>query len=111
MDLKVLFGLLFYWSMIFVLFGGVLSGDVLYTDYTTSGAINSTFDSSEVDIEEVGFFSTIGVVFGMAGRFIGLMAFGFTPVLTGDLQVLFSVITVIINVIGLGWLFSVFWNG
>ena len=88
-----------------------MTGDVLFTSTNTTGSINSTFNADEVDIDEVGFFSTIGVVFGMAGRFIGLMAFGLTPVLEDNMQVLFSFITIFINMIGLGWLFSVFWNG
>lgn len=111
MNLKVLFGLLIYWVAIFFMFGGVLTGDILFTEYSTSGELNSTFDEEELDLDEVGFFATIGVIFGAIGRFIALMIFGLTPQLTGDLQVIFSLIHGMITVTGIGWLIASLWNG
>jgi len=103
MDLKILFGLLVYWSVIFLVFGGSLSGaNVFVDDVSTSGQLNNTFTEDELDLEEAGFFSTIGDIFGMIGRFIGLMLFGLTPVLQDDLQLIFSFIHSIITILGIG---------
>lgn len=111
MNLKILLAILIYWSLVLVLFGGVLADDILFTDYNTSVNINDSFNPDEIDLEEAGFFDTIGVIFGAVGRFIGLILFGLTPALTGTLQILFSVWSTIVTVFAIGFVIDSLWSG
>ena len=105
MDFKILFGYLVYWSLIFLIFGGVLSDDILFNDYTTTGQFNSTYTDGEISTgggSLFGVFDVIGMIFTTLGRFIAIILFGFTPVLTGTLQVLFSVWSTLITMSFIG---------
>ena len=114
MDLKILAGFLFYWGFIFLIFGGILSGDVLFDGYNTTGTYNSTFQEEELDLNGGGFFAVFdvfGVIIGAIGRFIALVFFGITPVLTGDLQVIFLLWQSSITMIFIAWIINSIWSG
>jgi len=113
MDLKILFGFLVYWSLIFLFFGGLLSGS-MFDGYTTTGQFNSTYTDGEIDIgggSIFGFFDAIGVVFTTLGRLIALIFFGLTPILTGSLQILFSVWETLVTMFFIGFIINSIWSG
>jgi len=105
MDFKILFAFLVYWSLIFFFFSGILTDDILFNDYTTTGEFNSTYTAGEISTgggSLFGLFDVIGMIFNTLGRFLGIILFGFTPVLSGGLQVLFTVWSTLVTMSFIG---------
>ena len=122
MNLKILMGILIYWTLVFLVFGTSFVGlDALgnpFQDdgYTTSGEFNSSGFSSDEEIDSDtggfwGFFSGIAGVFVAMGRIIILVLFGFTPVLTGGLQIVFTAWSTLFTIFVIAFVISAFWNG
>jgi len=117
MNLKIFIGILIYWTLIFLVFGTSFVGlDELgnpFQDdgYTTSGAFNSSNFDPDSELDSGGFFTGIIGVFVALGRIVGLILFGFTPVLTGALQIIFTAWQILFTLFVIGFVVSAFWNG
>ena len=116
MDLKILFGLGVYWTLISLVFGfGIsdttITGNFFNTEgYNSTGTINSTgFSSDEIDTG--GFFSGIIGIFTAMGRIIGFYTLGLTPALTGSAQIIFSAWQILLSIFTIGFIISAFWDG
>ena len=114
MDLKILFGIALYWTLISLVFGLGLAdsfGNPLVDGgYSSSVNINSSGFSSD-EIDSGGFFSgLIGIIVAM-GRIIGFYAFGLSTALTGNLQIIWSAWTIFLNIFTIGFIISAFWDG
>lgn len=114
MDLKILFILGIYWTLISLVFAvgvGSDEGNILVdNEYSSEVNINSTgFTSDELD--SGGFFSGIIGIFTAMARIVGFYTFGITSQLSGTAQLIFSAWTVFISIFTIGFIISAFWNG
>lgn len=113
MNLKILMILILYWTVwILVLtIGATDSSNPFITDgYNITGSFNSTgFSEAEID---TGFtFWSIIAVFTSLFRFIGLVFFGITPVLTGAWQVIFAAWQTALTFFTIGFVIDAIWSG
>jgi len=112
MKFPILIALGLYWTFISLMF---LVGAGSYNGFTDNGFssdvdINASgFDDSEID--SGGFFTGLIGIFTAMGRFIGFVAFGITPVLTGTPQILFSAWETLLSILTIGFIISAFWDG
>lgn len=105
MNLKILFLLLVYYSIISLFF---LLGGSQYGDYTSNIELNSS-DISPDETDRGGLFGT-GISFS---RFAGMIGFGIG--LPSDTPAWFSMIFIfwqtIVTILTLGFVISSIWNG
>jgi len=107
LNLKILFVLLLYYSLIGLVFA--VSGDT----FTSEGYNNTiSLNSSELNDEEIdagGFFDS-GISFG---RFTGLVFFGIgLPESMPEIfRIIFIAFQTMVTIIGVGWFISSIWNG
>lgn len=107
MNLKILFMILVYYSIISLFF--IMSASTgLYDDYSHNIDLNSTNINPD-EIDRGGLFGT-GISFG---RFAGMVAFGVG--LPDDTPAWFSIIFIfwqsIVTILTLGFIISSIWNG
>lgn len=112
MNLKVLAVIILYWSLFFIITGltDSVTGNPLSTDYTTSGELNESGFSADDEVDSGGFFAVLGV-FTALGRFFAFALFGFTTVLTGLPQVLFTAWQSGWTLFTIGFLVDSVWSG
>ena len=106
MNLRILFMLLIYYSLISLFF--LAAGSEILDGYNTTVELNTTgIQSGELDTG--GLFGT-GISFG---RFVGMVGFGIG--LPGDTPSWFTLIFIawqsIVTILSIGWIISSIWNG
>ena len=105
MDLKILMGILIYWTFISLLYFGLLQSVPGYT-------INTNLSLGSVDVNETINTGVIGQYIDWQ-RFILFTStgFGIPGTVPVWFQIIFSAWTIIFNIFSLGWLINSIWSG
>jgi hypothetical protein len=107
--------LIFWYGMLSLLF--LASDSPLVSDgyYTTSNGVNTTIDSSEFNVNATGMNTNINPLTNHISLGSFLMFVGLGIGLPGDTPawfvLCFSLLTIAVNILGIGFIVSSIWNG